>query len=173
MNTDKFATYELSRFQDLLGDDWDWMPADSEDLRASYSSINRGLIDDLNLVNPRTFIKFVDHLRELWPRYIDKIITEEESDIFRLHAAFLILLIYIWHPTECDYKMFQNLKGQERPRFIIRVRDHFNHLFPKYQSNNAELSYTLKHFDSIVHEATHYLNQFPDYQRSLRLKQQE
>ena len=169
----KFASLEPLEFKGRLGEDWEWEQSESKDVISSYYSFFDELTDELNLANPRTFIKFAVLIQELWPSYYDNVMTGEETDTFRLHAAFLILLSYIWYPSNCDASVFSTYTVREdKPKFLFKVGTHFDVILPKYKKKTSHNYFETRRLDSVVRDATLYLNQFPDYIRHLRLSEQ-
>lgn len=168
-----FDMAESSELKSRFGDEWELVTIEPKDIISSYYSIFGELTKELNLANPRTFIKFAVLIRELWPSYYDNVMSKEETDNFRLHAGFLIMLSYIWYPSDCDAAIFSsNGLNIIRPKFIESVRAHFDVILPKYKKQKARNSFENKRLDTVVRDATFYLNQFPDSIRHLRLSEE-
>lgn len=171
LDSSKYATFEFSIFSDRLGNEWEFERGDEKGLTSSYRKVANLLSQELNLANPRTFINFATHIKELWPNYYKNVVDKDNNDTFRMHAAFLILLCYMWYPNECDINMFgYTVEKTEKQPFIKQVNEHFDFLLPKYKSKQAPNSFTYKKLDNVIRESILYLNQFPDYLRRLKLR---
>jgi energy-coupling factor transporter ATP-binding protein EcfA2 len=156
---------------------YEWAPYDKNtksDISAAYSSISQSLIENLNLNNPRTFIKFSYQLREIWPSYYDNIITDNGKYKFCIHAAFVILISQLTNPTYTETKYL--LKGfvvdrdNKVPDYVKNVRDFLFTILPRViqssvNNNNAQA----RRLDTVVRTAVFYLNQFPDYLRGTQI----
>ncbi|MBE1556865.1 KAP family P-loop NTPase fold protein [Sporosarcina limicola] len=162
--------FPLKTIQELE-EEWELIPLDVDKIKSSYSKIFRSFNEDLNLANPRTFLKFSMILREIWPKYYENIMSGDANEIYRLHAAFLIIMSYIWYPTECEEYTFNRNSAKEISEpFIKALRGHLSLIIPRYKITTSKNSYSTKDLSDVIKDATRYLNQYPDYIRHIRIQ---
>lgn len=171
LEKDKFQLdFPLKTIQELE-EEWELIPLDAEKIKSSHFNIFNSFNDDLNLANPRTFLKFSMILREIWPKYHENIMSEDTNETYRLHAAFLIIMTYIWYPTECEeYTFTRNSAKEISEPFIKTVRGHLSLIIPQYKMPASKNSYSTKDLNDVIKDATRYLNQYPDFIRHIRLQ---
>ena len=160
----------------FLEPEWIYKMKEDKEFSSSYSKIYNAFSTELNLNNPRTFINFSLQIKELWPNYYYSIIGGKTNEIHDLHAAFLILISYLYFPTTFDAAKFSPRSAdKDRPTFIKTIADHLNLIIPEYERNDTTDARTIrgKRRDEIVDIATSFLYLHPDLKRYRKLIEEQ
>ena len=141
----------------------------------SYWNIFRKISDELNIQNPRNFIKFVYYVLEYWEDYYQFIFDNNKKTNYNIQAAFLMLLSNFIYPdyTEKIYIDNRYDLGNEInnkiPEFIKVIREHLDLTLPifekSYTPNKGGSSFTQTQrvtIYNIIDNAEVYFNNFPD-----------
>lgn len=162
-----YAPDEVASFYDsTLQDDYIHSNDTDEDtIEESYYTVSRVLASELNLHNPRAFLRFAVILIEKWDKYYNYIF-QKEKDIEQFECiSFLVFISHYACPdyTEVHYLMKRKRGNDDRPLFIQEIGSHIQYLIPTfdYEVEND----VLEDFDCdyVIRVAIEYLNQFPDY----------
>ncbi|MDM5460012.1 KAP family P-loop NTPase fold protein [Bacillus cereus] len=164
-----FAPGNSASFYDIsLSDDYTKSnDTDIETVGDSYADVLNILTSELNIHNPRAFLRFAEILIEKWDRYYNYIFEKEKEIKHFIYISFLIFISHYACPdyTETHYLMKRKRKDDDRPLFIQEVGKHIQYLMPSftYKAENGSL-YEM-HCDYPMKLAIEYLNQFPDLKR--------
>lgn len=140
---------------------------DYEKLKESYYKLYWSLIDDCNLSNPRTFLKFSQNLLEVWPEFYRDFIYNKEMQKYELHAAFVTLIAFIIKPQEFSYDILSNSSEQKIEDSLLKVvKVHLSLLLPDLIKHLDEKRTSYSVNDNIIREALYYFNKYPDLSRS-------
>lgn len=176
LNKEKQFTNENYEHLSSLEPEWIFKMNDDIEIKKSYLKIYKGFAIHLNLNNPRTYIKFSVQIQELWTNYYNKVISGRTNEIHDLHAAFLILISYLFFPTTFDAGDFSPYSAnEERPTFIKLIAEHLNLIIPEYEKKDTTnpSKINIKRIDEIVSIATSYLFQYPDQKRYRIIKEKQ
>lgn len=80
-----------------------------------------------------------------------------------MRAAFLILIAYIFYPTKCEERTFNNYYANDdlTEDFLKSVRGHVRWITPNYIRHENEYVETYKLYD-VIPFATLFFNPYPD-----------
>ncbi|MGW8429224.1 KAP family P-loop NTPase fold protein [Peribacillus simplex] len=176
LNKEKQFTNENSEYLASLEPEWIYRMNNDKEINNSYIKIYKELSTHLNLNNPRTFIKFSVQIKEQWTNYYYGVISGKTNEIHDLHAAFLILISYLYFPTTFDAGKFSlDSADEERPTFFKAIAEHLNLIIPRYDRKDTTDTRIIhrKRRDEIVDIATSYLYLHPDQKRYEKIKKEQ
>lgn len=138
---------------------------DKGDIGESYYTVSRVLARELNLHNPRAFLRFAEILIEKWDRYYNHIFEKEKEIEQFVYISFLIFISHYICPdyTELHFLMRSKRKDDDRPQFIQEVGMHIQYLTPSFKYELENDTFEEIDCDYVMRVAIEYLNQFPDF----------
>ncbi|PEP48937.1 hypothetical protein CN557_27035 [Bacillus wiedmannii] len=154
-----------SFYDSSLSDNYNYRNENTEyTIRASYFGISRILSSELNIQNPRAFLRFAEILIEKWDKYYNHIFEKEKEIKHFVYVSFLIFISHYACPdyTEVHYLMKDLDKDDDRPIFIQEIGSHIQCLIPSF-TYKVEGKLTDVNCDYVMRIAIEYLNQFPDF----------
>ncbi|WP_305455531.1 KAP family P-loop NTPase fold protein [Bacillus mycoides] len=154
-----------SFYDSSLSDNYQSCNNDSEyTIRSSYYGISRALSSELNIHNPRAFLRLAEILIEKWDKYYNHIFEKEKEIEHFVYVSFLIFISHYACPdyTEVHYLMQIKDTDDKRPIFIQEIGSHIQYLIPSF---TYKIEDRLREIDCdyVLRLAIEYLNQFPDY----------
>lgn len=138
--------------------------ADKWDIGESYYDVSKVLSSDLNIHNPRAFLRLAEILIEKWDRYYNHIFKQEKEIKHFVYVSFLIFISHYTYPdyTEVHYLMKNKRTDDDRPLFIQEVGMHIQYLIPSFTYTIQDDTFHDVDCNYVMRLAIEYLNQFPD-----------
>lgn len=129
----------------------------------SYYDVSKVLSSNLNIHNPRAFLRLAEILIEKWDRYYNYIFKKEKEIKRFVYISFLIFISHYAYPdyTEVHYLMKNKRQDDDRPLFIQEVGMHIQYLIPSFTYRIQDDFHDVD-CDYVMRLAIEYLNQFPD-----------
>ncbi|PEV89872.1 hypothetical protein CN442_13075 [Bacillus thuringiensis] len=139
-------------------------PINEVEVLASYREISIILREEINLHNPRTFLRFSEILLERWGAFYDYVFQGEEETSYFINVAFLIFVSHYVFPNFTDENHINiNKKIKDNtPLIIKRLRTYIYFLTPTYRNVTKKESPEIVYYESIIKKSVFYLNKFPD-----------
>ncbi|MEZ0481163.1 P-loop NTPase fold protein [Planococcus sp. SSTMD024] len=155
---------ELASLEENEGADIEYMVHSLNDINSSYWKLFNLFSEELNLQNPRKFIKLVDFIYENWEEYYKILSSRNYNSDYEMQAAFLMLLAYYEYPIDFHYTIFDNRYSldKEAPEFLIAVRNHLNLTLPGFNIKQGNRTRRERKTE-IIKIVDSYFNKFPDY----------
>lgn len=166
------SSTNASDYDSSFDNEWKIDSSRPEEIMKSYNKLVKYVKDELNLHNPRTFLKFCVFLMEYWPDYYKYVFNKEKKIPCLIHTSFLILLAYFVNPSHVDigYLTDRKLKKEDLSELISLINEHITVIIPHFKPLEKEDPYSrfLKFPDAVIRTSVITLNKSPDYLRTLR-----
>ncbi|PET15018.1 hypothetical protein CN513_21135 [Bacillus cereus] len=167
------SSTKASDYDSSFNNEWKIDDSRPDEIIKSYYKLGKYVSDELNLHNPRTFLKFCVFVMEYWPNYYEYVFNKEKKMPCFIHTSFLILLAYFVNPSYVDvgYLTDRKLKKEDLSELIALINEHINVIIPNFKPLEKDNLYSgnLNFPNSVIRTSVIALIKSPDHLRTMRL----